>query len=86
MREILQAELSGIAWNMVVVAILAAALAVIWKLIERKLLTLADKKAYEIKKKKLDEANAAQKIHADNNGPTYEEWKSAKELEENEKR
>ena len=86
MHEILQAELSSIAWKMVGVAILAAALGLTWKLIERKLLGLADKKAYEIKKKKLDEANAAQKIHADKIGPTYVEWKAAKEQEENEKR
>ena len=75
-------ELSTIAWKLAGVIILAGIAGFIYKLIEKKILALAANKAYERKQKKLQELKAEKNIKIERSNPTYEEWKTAREAEQ----
>ena len=75
-------ELSTIAWKLAGVIILAGIAGFIYKLIEKKILALAADKAYERKQKKLQELKAEKNIKIERSNPTYEEWKTAREADQ----
>ena len=75
-------ELSSITWKIVCVIILAAIAGIIWKLIEKKILAFIADKAYERKQKKLQELEAEKNVKIERSNPSYEEWKAAKEAEQ----
>lgn len=76
--ETLTDSLWAISWKLVGVTFIAGALALAYKIIEKKLLDFIGKKAKERKEKKLEELAANKKTRVEHDGPTYEEWKAAK--------
>ena len=79
--DVLTNELGSITWKLVGVIILAGIAGFIFKLIENKILAFVSDKAYERKQKKLDELTAIKEPKIARTGPSYEEWKAAKEAE-----
>lgn len=79
--EVLSDSLQIIAWKMVGAMVIAAVLAMIYKLIEKKILAFIERKIYERKQKKLEEQTASKQIQIKRSEPTYEEWKASRENE-----
>lgn len=77
--DVLKTELWGISWKLCAAITIAGFLALLWKVIERKILSVIEQKANERKQKKLEEITESHKIHIERNEPTYEEWKAAQE-------
>ena len=75
----LSAALQPIAWTIAGATIVFGFLGLLWKMIERKILSIIEQKAIDRKQKKIESLTQKDKIRIERTEPTYEEWKAAQE-------
>lgn len=88
--KILTDSLQDATWKLVGTMFVVTILAMIYKLIEKKLISMVDRKIYETKQKKEERKNSprgltkeeedlSKQIHINRQMPSFEEWKADNE-------
>lgn len=77
--ETLNASLQPVAWTIAGAIIVFGFLGLLWKAIERKILSIIEQKVNERRQKKLEDLAQKPQVRVERKEPTYEEWKAAQE-------